>query len=481
MDEPKLKQRAGTPWPLLAFLLLSLAAGGFALFGVVEEKPAWLASLMDTRQAEKAPEPPANEPPRAPFPITPQAPGPVPPPAVPSTPFPTAGFPLSEARESATPDPATDAPAASEDGERASAVAAEAPEPDQGAHSGPETAPDNDPDAAESSAPSRKPDAARPDAPAGDDDGVILYGKARPLTRGGNVVRGEIPPGQRPASFSRRAFSGGDSLVTPDFVEDFARFLADNYWPRGTHTLARNRGVSTAGVKWANMRYGAQLHGFHGDKSRPDRLRQRVMDYVFMPSMIRGLYGLYQGHFFSALENQALARGEGPQGAYFTNAQVADMFALYATTANELAGCVRAYRGAPGVRAQVSAYADAHTEADSAFKRFMESMQAGEADKGPLSERYYESVRRRESARRSLARSLRGNGGLDDDSLVYVALWLYRRGPGQDSALSALEEICADSAARLKEMEARYRALPARQIARPGDAVSGEVPSGEIR
>lgn len=511
MNELPSKQRSSTPWPLLFLLILALAAGGFALFNTMDDQPPWLAALLGTQQA-KGPAADGEQAPRVQLPVTGRindqtaaqasdqaagqasdqaagqtGPGLVlpslPPPAPSAAELPgTAGnaLPPADQAENASPAaaPVTEAAPQAEAAQQAEttpeAAGAENSAPEQVAVGGQEAAGGQEP--AVNATPARGEAAALsgPDEATGNEtpDTVILYGKARPVTRSGSVVRGSIPEGQKAAARTPGAAApGGDSVVTPAFADDLARFLADNYWPQGTHTLARSRGISTAGVKWANLRYGGQLKGFSGDKSRPERLRERVLVYAFMPSMIQGLYGLYRDYFFAALEEQALARADGPQGAYFTNAQVADMFALYAGMAKDLAGCVQAYRSVPGMRNQVASYADAYTGADSAFKRYMESMRTDGADKDDLADRYYEAVRRRENSHRGLARALRSGSGarLDDDSLVYTALWLYRRGPDNGAALSALEDVCRDSALRLESLEARYRQQPPRQIARHPD------------
>lgn len=319
--------------------------------------------------------------------------------------------------------------------------------------------------AAEKAAATSSPDAAP------DNGGLILYGKGKPVNAGHSAVRGDIPAGQKPfgrsGTFARQG--RGDYVLGPAFVDDLACFLADNYWPEGSHPMARGRGLSTASVKLANMRYGARLEGFAVNQGDPVRARHQVLSYAYMPSMLRALYVLYADLFFSNLENRALDRASGPQGIYFTNAQMADFFSGYAGMARSLGACAGAFRDNPGIRTQAASYAQAHDAASAAYARFIDSMDGSAEQKHLASAAYYEAVRRRESGAGQLAAALgrEGGKGLDADSRVYLALWLLRRGPENTAALSVLQEICLDGARRLDELAGHYKNLPGRQIARP--------------
>ncbi|MDL2216427.1 hypothetical protein LJB81_01680 [Desulfovibrio sp. OttesenSCG-928-M14] len=301
---------------------------------------------------------------------------------------------------------------------------------------------------------------------------VILYGKGKALNREGSAVRGDIPADQRPLS---RPGSGGgaplrgDSLIGPAFVMDLALFLADNYWPTGSHPMAVNRGISTAAAKLVNMRYGMRLVGFNGGNEDPAKTRQRILDYALAPSMTRSLYSLYADSFFTSLENQALDRSSGPQGVFFTNAQMTAFFDQYAGMARSLAGCATAIRDNPGIENQVRSYAAAHQAANLALDSFMASMSLSRDEQAHAEEVYYNAVRERESGREKLVVALGRDAGhgLDADSRVYATLWLYRRGPDNKALLQALEDICLDAARRLDVLAARYKELPGNQIARP--------------
>ena len=291
--------------------------------------------------------------------------------------------------------------------------------------------------------------------------GVVLYGRGKPITPDGQVVRGDIPAGQESASASLSP-SGQDSIVSAALVRDLAAFLAANYWPAGTHPMAQNRGISTVGVQWLNHRYGGQLHGFTLTRDNPSAARERVLQYAFMPSMLRALHRLYGERFFAALRAEAAAQRRGPAESPLTRPQIAEMFGIYAGMAEGLAGAVRAYADTPQIRSLVVAHAKAAAEAAEAYAAFAESRErSSDAAVSRASQIYQDALKRREQAKTALAAAMRGGEGIDAESLVYTAHWLYRRGENIEATLHTLAEILDASALHLATMQQEYLGSPA--------------------
>ncbi|MDR2124116.1 MAG: hypothetical protein LBP38_03925 [Desulfovibrio sp.] len=298
--------------------------------------------------------------------------------------------------------------------------------------------------------------------------GVILYSRAKPVDETASAVRGAVEraaldkPGNAPVGGS------DDSVVTPAVIDELARFLADNYWPEGSLPIGRGHGA-TASLRLAGLRFGNVAQ--KPQDADPARGRRRLLNYVLMPSMIHALYGLYGDRFSAALEREALNRQRGPQGKAFTNAQVAAFFRDYAAVARGLSGVIHAYLGDPRIVGLLEIYTRAADEASTAYLRYEESTRSG-ADRSGAAETYQEAVSRRELRRSDVAAALRRGGntqGLDTDSLVYAASWLYRRGGSVNRALSALEEVCASGAARLDALAERYNSLPREATAQSGN------------
>jgi hypothetical protein len=259
----------------------------------------------------------------------------------------------------------------------------------------------------------------------------------------------------------------GDGVVTPALIDDLARFLADNYWPEGFLPVGRGRG-STASLRLAGLRYGNFAQASGTAAADPVRARGRLLTYVLMPSMIHALYDLYIERFLAALEREVLNRERGPQGKAFNNAQTAAFFRDYAAAARGLSGVIHACLNNPRIAGLLDAYTRAADEASSAYRRYEESARGG-ADRAGAAATYQEAVSRRELRRADLAAALRRGGdtrGLDTDSLVYAASWLYRRGGSANGALTALAESCISCAERLETAAARYDLLPREATAR---------------
>ena len=304
---------------------------------------------------------------------------------------------------------------------------------------------------------------------------TIVYGKASPLNTRGSAVRGDIPESQSPpasiTAYREGAEGPGETLPMPPredtvvpvtFVDDLAAFLAENYWPEGTHPLARGKGVTTASLKLANLKYGSQLHGLNAPSDNSTAQRQQVLQYVFLPSMLQGLYALYSPRFVQALDQQAHLQTRGDSETPLTEAQIGEMYGLYATQVKGLADTIKAYSQQPEARKLVSAYDRASSGASEAYRRFTEGK---ETDSGELvnASRYQEAVIQREQAREDLANALRSEGsvkGLDSDTLVYTAQWLYRRGEGQEQTFRALAAVLEACASKLRASQTRYGEIP---------------------
>jgi hypothetical protein len=301
---------------------------------------------------------------------------------------------------------------------------------------------------------------------------LIRYSRGKVVNGAGSMASGEIPQnrnlladaapfvGAGPDLVLR---SGRDSVVDIPFIDDLAAFLAANYWPEGTHPQAKSRGITTASLKWINLKYGGQLQGFSVNHDNLPEERVRVLRYIYMPSMIQGLYSLYHERFFATLEKEALAQKRGPEQTPFTNAQMADMFSLYAGMARGLSGAVSAYAGAPDIRTRISAYAAASDAATAANMRFSEIPPGASLTRNQAARLYQDAVVKREQQRENVAAAMRrrgDSGNLDSDSLVYAALWLHRRGEIRPDTLQALRAMFSACAGQFGALEKLYRARP---------------------
>jgi hypothetical protein len=144
---------------------------------------------------------------------------------------------------------------------------------------------------------------------------------------------------------------------------------------------------------------------------------------------------------------------------------MAEMFGIYSGMAGNLAKAVRAYADTPQVRPLVAAYAQASTEAADAFAKYTESRERNDGiASSKTAQAYQNALKRRERAKEPVIAAMRRGGagqGIDAESLVYTAQWLYRRGENTTATLNALTEILEDCALRLSAMRQEYSGLPA--------------------
>jgi hypothetical protein len=250
------------------------------------------------------------------------------------------------------------------------------------------------------------------------------------------------------------------------FVKDLAVFLTANYWPAGSHPLAVSQGISTADLRRANSKYGAQLDGFRISQANPASGRQRILSHVLTPSMVKGLYALYQDRFIEALVQEAATsrRSLGGTERSLNSAETAHMFRLYAGQARGLAGAIRAYFSAGNSAELVAACLAAEEKAVAARVRLQEAMADNPASRRTKAgSEYQRAVIRRDQERANLAAALRRSGntrGLDADSLVFAAIWLHRRPPEQAPALQGLIAVMEDLASRLEARSGSFQSAP---------------------
>lgn len=260
-----------------------------------------------------------------------------------------------------------------------------------------------------------------------------------------------------------------DAVVRPAFVDDIAAFLAQNYWPRNTHPSARRGGITTVNLRWANLRYGAELQGLEGRGSDPAMARKAVLGYVLNPAAVGRIYDLYADGFVRALAREANKRAVGEDAArrFLTEPEKKEMFAIYAGYAGRVASALEKYAADSGMAARVDAYIHASQAVEEANRAYMESTIAYEEanERGPKTAAgaarlkmdkdaatYQKRIRERETKRGALVAAMSRDNNPNSsgsDTLVYVAFWAYRRGPGSAPALRACAKALSDMSAKL--------------------------------
>ena len=194
------------------------------------------------------------------------------------------------------------------------------------------------------------------------------------------------------------------------------------------------------------------------------RGRGAVLRYVYTPGMLDALYRLYADRFMAEVARAALE--ERPGKKPLTDAQAADMLTLYAGSFRQVAAALRGVASVPDLDGSVQAVREAGDELVRANGLFAEVLYAYEeardagraAEAEALRPKLRESsrvtekaVQARNSARRALADAIRrGAGGRTpgEDSLIYLAEWVQRRGGGSADATRMAASVLVQLADR---------------------------------
>lgn len=258
--------------------------------------------------------------------------------------------------------------------------------------------------------------------------------------------------------------SSQDTVIPFSLVQDIARDVVNGYWPQGTHVLAVSSGAITTNFALLNTRYGMAMNGKYATSGGSGNGRQRILDYVLMPSMVEGLYRLYAERFIRLVNHEAKARLYMRQGAaqHLENAELGEMYGLYARSLRNHAGCVRAFMSSPEIRYNTEKFILAEHEANSAYMEYQEQSLDGGAGSPELhkSEHQYRmKVAQRESARQSLSASFRrftDTRNMDTNDLVFLAKWLNRRSVAHSEGVLTLTTVLEALATRMEREQQSF-------------------------
>ena len=241
-----------------------------------------------------------------------------------------------------------------------------------------------------------------------------------------------------------------DSVVTPRFVSDMAGWLASKYIP--SHHEGRG-GRSAVTLVQANARYSnsGTLRSVERD---PLKSRSSILNYVFTPGMLEALYRMYSPAFIEEMERSARAARRTP----LTDAQVADMFEVYAEKFRRLAVSLDASSAVdlPALSAAILREAGHESDANESFARAYMALslarEHGDRDEIAIqSRRMAESTRmagmyadRQERARNDMVYAIRRKTegqALSSAELLFLGEWLSRRRCSVESMQTAAD-VC---------------------------------------
>jgi hypothetical protein len=244
-----------------------------------------------------------------------------------------------------------------------------------------------------------------------------------------------------------------DSVIRPAFVRDLAQWLVTRYKPAPQGA----KGQINISLQAANMRYGMNLRGMERKGKDSAGARAHIPRYAFNPAMLEALYGIYAERLVNELARTALAPD---QGKGLSKAQLDDLYSSYAAFFADLAGVTGGIAAMPDLPDRIDNINRANQHTITLHRQLTENVfaldeareakntadiRSIEAKIENLNWRYRTSLQGQSNARAALVSAIRNKGHsrtllLDDDSLLFLALWIDRRMDNQGDALAAVRK-----------------------------------------
>lgn len=256
-----------------------------------------------------------------------------------------------------------------------------------------------------------------------------------------------------------------DKVLTLEFIEDLAAYLAAAYQPGGSDGNQGSSGLTTATFRKLNMRYGVELHGLDVDHGDPQTGRKQALDHLMSPIVLRLAYDLLAQDLLDALaragsaQTRRFATAGGTAERPLSPAQVREMFDLYAARVRDTGRTFQNFASRPDLVRLMDRYFQVMRDVNAAYARYADLEASGAGDKAldALSLEIKSAINEREALRRELLRGTRPSGGssLTDGDVLDIAAWVARRLAADPEAINAVGAL-ASLSRELAETMQRY-------------------------
>lgn len=298
----------------------------------------------------------------------------------------------------------------------------------------------------------------------------VLNPPTAPGTLSGPTVQGSVGRPLDAATMPGGPQNGAAQVVAPKvvedtrvrfgFVDDLAAHLVESYVPG-----ARGGSLSVT-PRSLNNRYGVNLTGLDGGAQGG---RQGVLHYVFHPAMLHGLYNLYVDRFLLAVAQESQLPHKGRT---LTPTQTRQMYMVFAGRLVTTAAGLEAVLSLPDLQQRLDTLQqqgkhvrDLGGQMTETVYRLDEQRRQGASEAElaasqlaveSIGARYREAVDAQDAGRRKLVADIRGRGaqGIDEDNILFMALWVDRRlrdNPEADAAVRAGIGILRDLGRRFAQ------------------------------
>ncbi|MBQ9536819.1 MAG: hypothetical protein IJU79_03410 [Desulfovibrionaceae bacterium] len=294
----------------------------------------------------------------------------------------------------------------------------------------------------------------------------VLHPATNPGTLAGHVIRGESGlDGMLMPDGSFRAQGElvlkpvhEDSRLSRNFVEDVAKFIVTRYVPSEPH------GQLLLELQQLNQHCSTRLN------TEPGGGRQAILKYAFQPTMLKALYQLYISYFLDCLEQSSAET--------LTLVQQGELFNLLAKRFEDVNATLAHILSVKEFSVELSTFEASVEQYESLSAQLtlaqydLEQLQALGDGVDPkelhtLSQRVAELTERLERAQFNRQENLHffldnlkraSAPDVDDDTLLFLAMWLHRRMQQQDNWRESCEtcrELLGDLVARLRAQSSK--------------------------
>ncbi len=323
---------------------------------------------------------------------------------------------------------------------------------------------------------------AQPPAPAGEQleehsavpEPALPPSAPEPLPAASPQAAAPVPPDPGPAPTPsvtmQAAAPRTDKVLTLDFIEDLAAYLAGAYQPGGSDGNQGSSGLTTVTFRKLNMRYGVELRGLDVDRDNPPAGRRQALDHLMSPIVLRLAYDLLAQDLLDALARAGAAQTRvfavpgGSQERPLAPAQLREMFDIYAAKVRDTGRTFQAFASREDLVRLMDRYFQVMRTVNASYARYadLEAAGAAEGELDALSLEIKSAINEREALRRELLRGARpaGGSGLADADVLDIAAWVARRlaaDPEAINAVGALASLCRELAETMQRYEPTAR------------------------
>ncbi len=223
-----------------------------------------------------------------------------------------------------------------------------------------------------------------------------------------------------------------EEYLSEDFIHKLARLIYDNYLPVSPVDGTSRLNLS---FKMVNMRFATDLSDFEVDQENIQEARQKVLQDLLQPEVIRKLAAFYGARLLARIQyladnqKKTISKDGRQTERFLTRRETAELFeklsAASAYTAKVFAKCVTD----PGIMDLITEYMQvAENLQETYFEYWQVEDESDSRRKQELGQRIKELIQAREEVREKIINRVASQEMIQSgQDYVYQVQWIYRR------------------------------------------------------